>query len=230
MYLKEERFEMVFKYLKKRLDNLNESKLKNELIYSKNVLSMAQNFKELINENDLFDLATKKDEEVIMILNGVVLLEMKVMPGSYEGGSTGVSFRLTDRISVRSSKFAGKFIPGPEIQAVVDSGKFIITSHRGMFLGKSKSREFLWSKLLGYKIHPVTGGFGLYLPVSNRDKVSAIGIGKIPGKPAIPWIDQINQRMALALAIYKGAKKEFIKSIENQIEDLEEKLKMKKIR
>lgn len=215
---------MVFKYFKNRLNESNESKIKNELEYTKNILDMVHNYKDVVNENESFELATKKNEEILMIIHGVVLLEMKKMPGSYEGGSTGVSFRLTDRISVRSSKFSGRFIPGPEIQAVVDSGKFIITSLRGMFMGETKSREFLWSKLLGYKIQPVTGGFGLYLPVSTRDKISAIGIGKIPGKPAVPWVDQINQRMAFALAINKGAKKEFIKSIENQIKNLEEKL------
>ena len=112
---------MVFKYFKNRLNESNESKIKNELEYTKNILDMVHNYKDVVNENESFELATKKNEEILMIIHGVVLLEMKKMPGSYEGGSTGVSFRLTDRISVRSSKFSGRFIPGPEIKAVVDS-------------------------------------------------------------------------------------------------------------
>jgi hypothetical protein len=147
---------MVFKYFKNRLNESNESKIKNELEYTKNILDMVHNYKDVVNENESFELATKKNEEILMIIHGVVLLEMKKMPGSYEGGSTGVSFRLTDRISVRSSKFSGRFIPGPEIQAVVDSGKFIITSLRGyevksknIFTGKNYlilSRDILKEK------------------------------------------------------------------------------------
>jgi hypothetical protein len=51
---------MVFKYFKNRLNESNESKIRNELEYTKNILDMVHNYKDVVNENESFELATKK--------------------------------------------------------------------------------------------------------------------------------------------------------------------------
>jgi hypothetical protein len=219
---------MVIKSLKRKIKSNQKSNLQLQIEAANNIFEAMSNHTSMVDEKSLTNIATKRNEEVLMIVNGAALLEMKKLPGKFEGGSTGISFRLTDRITIRGSKFAGQFIPGPEIQAYIDTGKFLITSKRAFFIGSKKSKEFPWDKVLGYTIQPlknVSGGFALYLPLVNREKISAIGIGNIAGKHAIPIVDQVNQRMAFALALHKDGEKEFLSTLKKEIQKLESKLK-----
>ena len=219
---------MVIKLLKRKIKANQKSNIQFQIEAANNIFKALSNHTSMVDEKSLTNIATKRNEEVLMIVNGATLLEMKKYPGKFEGGSAGVSFRLTDRITIRGSKFAGQFVPGPEIQSCIDTGKFLITSKRAFFIGSKKSKEFSWDKLTGYTIQSlkgVSGGFALYLPLVNKEKISAIGMGNIPGKQAIPFVDQVNQRMAFALALHKDGKKEFLSNLKNEILKLESRLK-----
>lgn len=221
---------MVFKHIKNKLLDIEKNKLISQIDFVKSVIENSKNYKTIVNETDYLELGLKKFEEVLLIVDGVVLLETKRLPGRFEGSTSGVSFKVTDRITIRGSKFSGQYVPGAEQQTVVDSGKFFITNQRASFFGTKHSRDFPWNKLLGYTIGPLAGvndSFVLYLPVSNRQKISGIGVGKIEWDKKYSWIELINQRMALAQALYREKHNEFIENLEKELVALEVDLKEK---
>ena len=62
-----------------------------------------------------------------------------------------------------------------EEQTVIDQGLFVATDRRGVFVGQRQVREFPWEKLLAVQLGVLTRkSLVLYLPVTNRQKVSGI--------------------------------------------------------
>lgn len=154
-------------------------------------------------------------EEVIAKATGVGLIETKRGPATFSGGSTGISFRVLPRVSVRQSAIRGRSIPGEEAPAVSDQGDFVITDKRGVFIGTKQSREFLWSKLLSYQLTPLGGNMILYLPVSNRAKVSGIGGDE-------KSMSELMKRVAFGVSVATGRSDQFINSLKDQLKLLQE--------
>lgn len=157
----------------------------------------------------------KRGEHAIATVSGAALVESRRGPTQLRGGATGVSFRATDRISLRQSAFRGKAVPGEETPTVIDEGSFVVTSERGFFVGQKQTREFPWAKLLSFQVVEFDANACImYLPVSGRQKVSGIGTDT-------KAMDEIEQRVAFAIALVTGRRDDFIKRIEDELRSLE---------
>ncbi len=137
----------------------------------------------------------RKDEVAYGCVKDAVLVEPKVMPGHWSGGSQGVSFRIAKGVSYRVGQSRGTFTPGVEQEATIDVGIFVITNQRCSFSGTKRSVEWAYSKLLGFSID---GPGKAVFNVSNRQKAS----GVIYGAEIEHTFDTI---IAAAIAQYMGA-------------------------
>lgn len=157
----------------------------------------------------------KRDEHVIAMVSGAALMESRRGPSEFRGGTLGLSFRATNRISVRQAAIRGRAIPGEETPTVIDEGSFVVTNQRGIFVGQKQSREFAWAKLLGYQVVEYTPeACVLYLPMSGREKVAGIGSD---GKA----MRELEQRVTFAIALVTGRRDDFIRRIEDELRSLQ---------
>jgi hypothetical protein len=171
------------------------------------------------NEAEPGGVIAKKGEHVIAVVSEVGLIESRRGPTEFKGGSTGVSFRLTKRVSVRKSGMRGTATPGEETPTIIDEGKFIISDTRAIFVGNKQSREFEWDNLLSYDMQIVGKKNAiLYLPVSNRQKVSGIASDLVS-------IEQVCQRVAFGVAVATGRKSEFVEMLRKELSAAEAELK-----
>ena len=182
-------------------------------------LEFFANYENQYNEAEPGGVIAKKGEHVIAIVSEVGLIETLRGPTDFKGGSSGVSFRLTKRISVRKSGMKGRATPGAEMPTVVDRGKFVISDQRAVFVGTKQSREFSWDNLLSYDMQMLGRKDAvLYLPVSNRQKVSGIASN-------LSAIEQVTQRVAFGAAVASGRKEDFLKLLRDEIAQAEAELK-----
>lgn len=98
------------------------------------------------------------------------LVEEKVINRRYEGGSSGVSFRVMKGVSYRVGSYRGRTITDMG-KVVVDDGDLIITSKRLIFRGRNKSFGILLGKLLD--IHFFKDG--LQVTEANKSKPRMFG-------------------------------------------------------
>ena len=171
------------------------------------------------NEAEPGGVIAKKGEHVIAVVSEVGLIESRRGPTEFKGSSTGVSFRLTKRVSVRKSGMRGTATPGEETPTVTDEGKLIISDKRAIFVGNKQSREFEWDNLLSYDMQIIGKKIAiLYLPVSNRQKVSGIASDLVS-------IEQVHQRVAFGVAVATGRKSDFIEMLRKELSEAEAELK-----
>ena len=118
------------------------------------------------------ELAAKRGERVYLVARGAGLVEHQRSGGTWTGGYSGFSVRLTRNLRWHVGGNRGTYQPGPEEPALLDTGTVTITDRRVVFQGAKQSREWTFSKLLGYQ-HldeaPIT-----VLQVSNRQRVSGV--------------------------------------------------------
>ncbi len=157
----------------------------------------------------------KNGEFAILVMTGAGLIEMGREAGSYQGGSHGMSFRVVKGVSYRVGSHRGTFVPGPEVLKVVDSGNAVITNQRVVFQGAGRTREWLFSKLIGVDHDPERPLTMLH--VSNRQKASGLAYTDEAS-------DEIRLRMDVALAHYAddlGGLQLALKERVNEIEEAE---------
>ena len=77
---------------------------------------------------------------------------------------------------------------------LIDEGIFLITDKRGVFIGNNETREFVLSKLVSHQAEPLASAMVLYLSLSNRQKVSGIGMDS-------KSIKDVQQRIEFAVAV-----------------------------
>lgn len=177
-------------------------------------LRVIENFETLIDETSETTFIADTGEEVILVMDGVSLIETKKTGSTFKGGSAGLSYRLTKRVSVRTGTFEGQSIPGVEFPAIVDTGQFVVTTQRAVFTGSKQSREFDFKNLLSVSRQEIGGDHSvLYLPTSNRKTVSGIGTGASS-------LDTIQSRLTIALGLKRGSKDQMIAGLRNEIEIL----------
>jgi len=194
-------------------------KFKKEINELKETIEFFSNHENQYNEAQPGGVIAKKDEHVIAIVSEVGLIESRRGPTEFQGGSTGVSFRLTKRISVRKSGIRGRAVPGEETPTVIDQGKFVISDQRAMFVGTKQSREFEWNNLLSYDMQMLGRKNAiLYLPVSNRQKVSGVASD-------LAAIEQVQQRVAFGVAVATGRKEDFMNLLKAELSEAEAELK-----
>jgi hypothetical protein len=116
----------------------------------------------------------KRDERVYLCLDGAALIEPRREAGHWEGRSQGVSVRVPGTKSMRYRVGAshGTYVQGVERPTPIDSGQFVITDQRAVFLGQKQTREWAWSKLIGIT-HAGDAPWSA-IAVSNRAKVSGV--------------------------------------------------------
>ena len=194
-------------------------KSQKEINELKELIEFFSNHESQYNEAQPGGIIAKKDEHVIAIVSEVGLIESRRGPTEFKGGSTGVSFRLTKRVSVRKSGMRGTATAGEETPTVIDQGKFVISDQRAVFVGNKQSREFEWDDLLSYDMQKIGKKNAiLYLPVSNRQKVSGIASD-------LASIEQAHQRVAFGVAVATGRKEDFINMLKAELSEAEAELK-----
>lgn len=97
---------------------------------------------------------------------------------------------------------------------LIDEGRFLVTDKRGVFIGNNETREFVWSKLVSHQAEPVASAMVLYLSLSNRQKVSGIGMDA-------KSIKDVQQRIEFAVAVGLEREAQFLEKLKTQITALE---------
>lgn len=150
---------------------------------------------DFIDAAEVAPILLKKGEFPILVITNIGLIEMGRERGSYQGGSQGVSFRVAKGVSYRVGGHRGTFTPGPEVLKIVDEGTAVVTNQRVVFQGAGKTREWLFTKLIGVDHDPERGMSMLH--VSNRQKASGLAYGE-------DISDAFRLRMDIALAHHMG--------------------------
>jgi hypothetical protein len=150
----------------------------------------------------------KKNEKVFMFGDGASLVEARRLPGEWVGRSQGVSLRVMKGVSYRIGGNRGTFQQGAEVPTVIDTGRLTISNQRIVFQGNKQTREWGFSKLIGYQHDPdlpIT-----YFQVSNRQKTSGL---LYDDKSAATF----RLRLAVALAWADGDASEIIPVLEEKM-------------
>ena len=89
---------------------------------------------------------------------------------------------------------------------LLDEGEFIVTTVRGVFVGKSVTHDFQWSKLVSHKTEPLMNNVVLYLPVSNRQKIYGIAADSA-------GIANMQRRLAFGVAVALGRNEQHVERL-----------------
>ena len=185
-----------------------------DLSESESLVRDLRNWRDLVDESQGSDIITKKGEEILITARGAGLAETRRQRGHYSGGSHGVSFRIAKGVRYRVGAHRGTFEQGEEAQTLIDTGTFVVTNMRAVFVGSKQNREWAWSKLISVSRDAMPSGDEMLLmAVSNRQKVSGV-----IGDPES--IDSIHQRVELGVAIYGEHEREFFADLDRQLEEL----------
>jgi hypothetical protein len=156
------------------------------------LLDVAQTFSG-VTRADEPDMALElhRDERLFYAFTGAGLIEPRRLPGHWQGGYSGFSFRVARGVRWHVGGTRGHYVAGAEVPTPIDTGVASITDQRVVFQGNKQSREWLFAKLLGYQ-------HGTDLPwtaiqVANRQTVSGILYDR-------EHAEQFHFRLALALA------------------------------
>jgi hypothetical protein len=181
---------------------------------TKTMLAVVRHSKESgFNARDTSPILLKKGEFLVLVLENAGLVEMGRERGTYQGGSQGVSIRITKGVYYRVGGHRGNFVPGPETLKIVDQGTSVITNQRVVFQGAGKTREWLFTKLIGVDHDPGKGVSMLH--VSNRQRASGLAYGS-------DIADDFRFRMDLALAHHSGDLEGLLADLKNEVARLEE--------
>jgi len=190
-----------------------------EIVELNEALEFFANHETQFNEADSSGFIAKRGEHVVALVSEVGLVEAQRGPTQFSGGAVGFSFRVTDRIAVGPSRFRGTSTRGEEQPTLIDSGRFVVTDQRAVFLGGKQTREFDWDKLLAYEMVPLGKNNAMVLlPVSNRQKVSGIAADAASMR-------HVHQRVAFGVAVATGRKDEFVNGLRAAITEAEAELR-----
>jgi len=96
---------------------------------------------------------------------------------------------------------------------LLDEGEFIVTTVRGVFVGKSVTHDFQWSKLVSHKTEPLMNNVVMYLPVSNRQKIYGIAADSAS-------IANMQRRLAFGVAVVLGRNEQHVDELKAEREKL----------
>jgi hypothetical protein len=96
---------------------------------------------------------------------------------------------------------------------LLDEGEFIVTTVRGVFVGKSVTHDFQWSKLVSHKTEPLMNNVVVYLPVSNRQKIYGIAADSA-------GIANMQRRLAFGVAVALGRNEQHVDGLKVECEKL----------
>jgi hypothetical protein len=113
----------------------------------------------------------KKDEVAYISVQGAGFVEPKHAPGQWAGRSSGFSFKVAKGVRYRVGASRGHFVQGEESPTVTDTGLFVVTSQRCLFVGSKRTTEWAYAKLLGFSLD---GEAIAIFNVSNRQKATGV--------------------------------------------------------
>jgi hypothetical protein len=113
----------------------------------------------------------KKGEVAYISVQGAGFVEPKRAPGQWAGRSSGYSFRVAKGVSYRIGASKGRYVQGEETPTVTDTGLFVVTNQRCVFIGEKRNTEWAYAKLLGYSLD---GEAIAIFNVSNRQKATGV--------------------------------------------------------
>ena len=96
---------------------------------------------------------------------------------------------------------------------LLDEGEFIVTTVWGVFVGKSVTHDFQWTKLVSHKTEPLMKNVVMYLPVSNRQKIYGIAADSA-------GIANVQRRLAFGVAVGLGRHEQHIDGLKAEREKL----------
>lgn len=96
---------------------------------------------------------------------------------------------------------------------LLDEGEFIVTTVRGVFVGKSVTHDFQWTKLVSHKTEPLMNNVVMYLPVSNRQKIYGIAADNA-------GIANMQRRLAFGVAVALGRNEQHVNGLKTEREKL----------
>ena len=96
---------------------------------------------------------------------------------------------------------------------LLDEGEFIVTTVPGVFVGKSVTHDFQWSKLVSHKTEPLMNNVVVYLPVSNRQKIYGIAADSA-------GIANMQRRLAFGVAVALGRNEQYVDGLKAEREKL----------
>ena len=96
---------------------------------------------------------------------------------------------------------------------LLDEGEFIVTTARGVFVGKIMTHEFQWTKLVSHKTEPLVNNLVMYLPVSNRQKIYGIAADG-------DGLANVQKRLAFGVAVALGRQEQHIEGLKAEREKL----------
>jgi hypothetical protein len=183
------------------------------------LLYMARNLDRLSPRVEPAELSImlKGDEQVLTILNGSGIVELKATGVANEGGSRGVGFRVTMGVSYRAGAHNGSYVSRPEVQRTIDSGgTTTITTNRVVYTSPKRSRTWEYSKTVDvFHTDNVAQGWGAsYIGVSNRKRTS--GFIYRSG-----FARSVRDRLVLALAVADGTLDDMVTALEAERAELE---------
>ncbi|MCU1615932.1 MAG: hypothetical protein JWO98_3472 [Frankiales bacterium] len=116
-----------------------------------------------------------KAGEVALWSGAASLVEPRRQQGHYEGAYSGVSFRIAKGVRYTVGGSRGHYVPGPEVQTPIDTGRAVITTQRVVFSGGKANREWAFAKLVS--MDSSADDATVLISVSNRQKVSGLHLG-----------------------------------------------------
>lgn len=106
-----------------------------------------------------------------MAVNDVIFFEPRRPPTQWV--NQGVSIRIAKGVYWRTG--AGQTIRRPDELTAIDTGMFVITNKRCLFVGPKRTVEWQYAKLVGYTLDGLPGT--AIFNVSNRQKASGVAYG-----------------------------------------------------
>ncbi|MDE0131005.1 MAG: hypothetical protein OXM62_06120 [bacterium] len=143
---------------------------------TRDILDQLADYKSIHDERSgNLPIVPKRGEEVISVISGTELVEMRSRKRTYKGSSHGLSIKVMKGVYYRPSVHQGAIQETVEEWHPLDSGgDAVITDRRLVYAGENHTREFYWSKLVATQTADWRGYRLIVLPVSNRVRSSAI--------------------------------------------------------
>ena len=159
------------------IEKHKENEYREKLNKWENEVALLQSFINETKDNIHLDagessMLLKKGEHLLFFSKAADLVEMRKGRGHYAGGYSGFSFHVAKGVNYRVGGMRGHYVAGAEQPTTLDSGNVAITDQRVVFQGASQTREFPYTKLVGYN-HEVSAPL-TWIQVSNRQKTSGI--------------------------------------------------------
>lgn len=159
-------------------------------------------------------LVLKKGEHLVGTVQPAGLVEVLRARGHVIGASSGVSVRVAKGVRLRAGAARGHYVPGDEQETQIDTGSAAVTNQRIVFSGSRQTREWKFENLTGRQLTGNRQMSWIELPVTNRQKTSALSFPK--GKE-----DAVVSAVELALVFYQGEQAALIESLRAQLAELE---------